>query len=618
MCGIAGFFNPAMNYNDKKNYYEQVLTDMHQIQRHRGPDDAGIYLTTHCGLSHARLSIIDLSTGHQPLFRTMNGWTFSIVYNGELYNTADLKKELIIRGWHFETESDTEVILVSYLEYGPDFVKKLNGIFAFAIYDPVKDCISLYRDRSGVKPLFFTQKGHTLVFSSEIKGLFAYPGLIPEIDKHGLNEIFSIGPAKTYGTGVFKGVDELLPGYYLQYSRNERKQICYWQLKSLPHEDDYQTTVAKTKQLVVNSIERQMISDVPICTFLSGGVDSSLVSAVCAAKLKEQGERLNTFSFDFVDNDKFFKASSFQPSQDRPYVDKMVEFLGSNHHYLECSTLQQADMLKESVDARDLPAMADVDSSMLYFCSKVKPFNKVALTGECADEIFGGYPWFHKKECFKAHTFPWTMDLNARKVLLKDDFIEYLDMDHYVKDTYEKSVSETPRLAEDTPTEARRREISYLNLKWFMQTLLDRMDRTSMFSGLEARVPFADHRIIEYVWNVPWDMKTKNGVVKGLLRDSGKGLLPDEVLYRRKSPYPKTYDTRYETLLKERFCEQINDPASPVLNFIDKKKVDTFLNSPSDYGKPWYGQLMAGPQMLAYMIQVNYWMKKFHLHSIAE
>ncbi len=342
-------------------------------------------------------------------------------------------------------------------------------------------------------------------------------------------------------------------------------------------------------------------------------MDSSLVSAGCASELKKKGERLTTFSFDFVGNDRYFKANSFQPSLDRPYVDQMAEYLGSDHRYLECSIQDQADYLKQSVDAHDLPAMADVDSSMLYFCSLVKPHSNVALTGECADEIFGGYPWFHKEECFKADTFPWTMDLAARKVLLKDEFVDYLGMEEYVAARCEASVSETPRLESDTAKEARRREIAFLNQKWFMQTLLDRMDRASMYSGLAARVPFADYRIIEYVFNVPWDMKTRDGVVKGLLRECGKDYLPPEVLCRRKSPYPKTYDTRYEALLADKVRKILSDSSSPVLPFLDRRKVDAFLASPSDYGKPWYGQLMAGPQMLAYIWQIDYWMRKYQI-----
>ena len=616
MCGIAGFYNPHDHYLKEKEHHEEVLKSMADCQKHRGPDDAGLYLSEHGGLSHARLSIIDLAGGHQPIVKSGSGQTFAIVYNGELYNTAELRQDLISRGHVFQTSSDTEVILNGYMEFGPDFVKRLNGIFAFAILDTAKNRLCLFRDRAGVKPLFYMVKGDEIIFASEPKGIFAYPGIRPQLDRRGLNEVFSIGPARTSGCGVFKDMEELLPGHFLLCSADGLRLKSYWKLESHPHEDSYEETIEKTAFLVQDAIRRQMVSDVPICTFLSGGVDSSLVSAVCAAELRKQGKRLTTFSFDFVDNDKYFKANSFQPSQDRPFVDRMVQFLDSDHHYLECDNLTQADRLYDSVMAHDLPAMGDIDSSMLQFCSMVKEHNKVALTGECADEIFGGYPWFHKKECFEAHTFPWTMDLNARKVLLDDSFLEYLDMDGYVRDTYERSVAETPRLSEDSPVEARRREIAYLNLRWFMQTLLNRMDRASMFSGLEARVPFADHRIIEYVWNVPWDMKTRDGLVKNLLRQSAKGLLPDDILFRRKSPYPKTYDTSYEALLAGRVREMMSDSQAPVMQFLDRKKLERFLTSPGDYGKPWYGQLMAGPQMMAYILQINYWMKTNHIELV--
>lgn len=613
MCGIAGFYNPNRNYQTNQSYYETILSDMSSIQRHRGPDAFGMWLFPHGGLTHARLSIIDLANGNQPMKKTEAGKTFGIVYNGEIYNTKELRNDLIKKGHLFSTTCDTEVILTGYMEYGPDFAKQLNGIFAYAILDPYRDCLCLCRDRSGVKPLFYTIQDEEIVFASELKGIFAYPKIKPVLDRRGLNEVFSIGPARTSGCGVFKDINELLPGHMLLCTGDGFHLRSYWKLTSNPHTDSYEETIEKTSFLVTDSIKRQMVSDVPICTFLSGGLDSSLVSAVCAAELKKRGEKLTTFSFDFVNNDKYFKASAFQPSQDRPFVDKMVEFLDSDHHYLECDNVTQADRLYDSVLAHDLPAMGDIDSSMLHFCSLVKPLNKVTLTGECADEIFGGYPWFHREDCFKAHAFPWTMDLKPRKVLLSDEFLDYLQMDDYVREAYEKSVAETPCLPGENKKEARRREISYLNLRWFMQTLLNRMDRGSMYSGLEARVPFADHRIIEYVFNVPWDMKTKDGVVKNLLRQAGKSILPEEIVFRKKSPYPKTYDTNYEALLVHRVREMMTDVSSPVMQFLDKKKLEQFLMSPSDYGKPWYGQLMAGPQMLAYILQINYWLKAYHI-----
>lgn len=613
MCGIAGFYHKEKDYRERAEYYRSLLTAMHEALWHRGPDDEGIYLSRHCGLAHSRLSIIDIQGGHQPMVRNKNGRTCAIVYNGELYNTKELRQMLEIRGCQFTTSSDTEVILTGIMEMGPEFVKKMNGIFAFAIWDTDGQKLYLFRDPMGVKPLFYTWCGEELIFASELKGIFAHPLPKPEVDRNGWNEIFGIGPARSGGCGVFKGVNEVLPGEYLVCGREGFHKKKYWELKSHPHEDNYEKTVETVSGLVYDAAARQMISDVPICTFLSGGVDSSLVSSICASELKKQGKQLTTFSFDFVDNQKNFKANDFQPSQDRPYVEKMVEYLGSEHHFLECDNEQQISMLTESVKAHDLPAMADVDSSMLYFCSQVAKTHKVTLTGECADEIFGGYPWFHKKEVMEARSFPWTMDLTPRKQLLSDAFLQELGMEEYVAAAYEKSVSEVPACAEDTQQEARRREIAYLNLKWFMQTLLNRMDRTSMYCGLEARVPFADTRIVQYVWNVPWEMKAKDGVVKNLLREAGRGQLPEDVLFRRKSPYPKTYDPRYENLLKNMFREMMEDSHAPVLQLLDKRKLEAFLRQTSDYGKPWYGQLMAGPQMLAYLFQINEWMKMYKI-----
>ncbi|WP_331487914.1 asparagine synthase (glutamine-hydrolyzing) [Anaerocolumna sp. AGMB13025] len=613
MCGIAGFCNFQEDYTLRSPEWTDILNRMKEKIKHRGPDDNGIYLTKHAGLAHARLSIIDLANGRQPMTRKIGNKTFTIIYNGELYNTAELRTDLEQRGLKFLTTSDTEVILLGIMEYGNDYVKQLNGIFAFAIWDEYAQTLSIFRDRLGIKPLFYTLANNTLVFGSELKVLFEYPDCRPIIDKQGLCEVFGLGPAKTYGSGVFKNCFEVLPGCYNVFHEGDFKSIKYWELVSRPHTDSYEETIEKTSFLVRDSIKRQMVSDIPICTFLSGGVDSSIVTAVCAGELAKLGEQLNTFSFDFDGNDQFFKANSFQPSRDRPYVDMMVKYLKTNHKYLECDNLKLADYLYTSVDAKDLPGMADVDSSLLYFCSEVKKYNNVTLTGECADEIFGGYPWFHNKESFERNTFPWSINVEPRKQLLKDSLLQEINLEEYILTAYDKSVHETPRLEGESELEARRREIAFLNIKWFMITLLDRMDRTSMYSGLEARVPLADHRILEYVWNVPWDIKCRDGVVKHLLRESAKGLLPEEVLYRKKSPYPKTYNPNYEKLLSDRLMAVLKDSSSPINALVDIEKVSNFISTPSDYGKPWFGQLMAGPQMLAYLLQVNYWLDKFKI-----
>lgn len=612
MCGISGFYDSAARFTSNANYYNHILDNMRKRLHHRGPDGDGTLLFDNCGLAHTRLSIIDLSGGSQPMSRYYDSYGYHIVYNGEIYNSDTLRKNLENHGVTPATHSDTELLLLSFLTFGADFVKDVDGIFAFAIYDERHRTLTLFRDSFGVKPLFYTKIHNTIVFSSEPKGIFCFPEVKAVLDSSGLNEILSLGPARTPGNGIFKGFHELLPGTYMTCSRHGSHITNYYHLESHPHFDSYDTTVEKTSFLIQDAIKRQMVSDVPICTFLSGGVDSSVVSAVCASELQKKGEPLTTFSFDFTENDKYFKANSFQPSQDRPYVDKMVAYIHSEHHYLECSNTMQADLLTRSVDAHDLPCMADIDSSLQYFCQEVSHSHKVVLTGECADEVFGGYPWFHREDMLKSDTFPWTPSLEPRKRLLSKELVSELHMEDYVQNSYHNSISEINVLPEEDKTETNRRRVGYLNIRYFMQTLLNRMDRTSMYTGLEARVPFADRALVDYVFNIPWEMKAKGGVVKNILRQASKGLLPDEILFRRKSPYPKTYNPYYENLLAKRLRETL-DSESPLKPLLNLASLQPFLEQPKNYGAPWYGQLMAGPQMIAYLLQIDYFLRTYHV-----
>lgn len=614
MCGIAGFCDFNNDLLKKSEENEQCLKDMYLTLSHRGNDYFGTYLRSHIGLSHARLSIRDIAGGNQPIVRIYQGKEYAIAYNGEIYNTDELVPPLKQAGFSFKTTCDTEVILYAFLHYGPEFVKRLNGIFAFAIWDSSNQRLYLYRDRLGIKPLFYYPLSPSgCAFASEPKALFCHPSITPELTTEGLQEILAIGPARTSGFGIFKGMREVLPGHYLVIDSKQIHDVFYWDLFCVEHTDSYTDTVEKVSYLVRDSVKRQMVSDVPVCTFLSGGIDSSIVTAIAYNYLKERGELLNTFSFDFKGNDQFFQSNSFQPERDLPYVNIMLEHYPTNHTYLECDESQLADALYTAVDAKDFPGMTDVDASLLYFCALVKEKNKVALTGECADEIFGGYPWFYRPELMNRDGFPWSADISARTLFLRDSVVEKLDLSNYSHDHYLTSVACAPHLPDETAEEKKRREIAYLNIKWFMPTLLDRMDRTSMYSGLEARVPFADHRIVEYVYNVPWEMKYQNGIEKSLLRDATADLLPKELLTRKKSPYPKTYHPGYERLLTKKLSAIINDPHAPIAPLLDRQKVLRFMQSPKEYGRPWFGQLMAGPQLMAYFIQLNYWMEKYHL-----
>lgn len=610
MCGIAGYYDPKNDFsNDLKNNL-RILENMIKSMKMRGPDDDSFSIIENCCLAHTRLSIIDIETGSQPMKLRYNDNTYHIVFNGEIYNHRIIKSELISLGYEFDTTSDVEVLLKAFIHWGIGFVDHINGIFAIAIYDEALKTLYLIRDHFGVKPLYYTRYKDTLIFASRIDTLFEYPRIRPFIDLNSFNEIFTLGPSKTYGKGVFKNIYEVLPGEYIKYSPTGYSKVRYYNLKSKPHTDSLNDTIEKTAYLLEESIKSQMISDVPICTFLSGGIDSSYVSSVCS---HYQDSPLDTFSFDFEGNETHFKANSFQVSQDRPYIDCMVEYIGSNHTYLTCDSKTQADLLYDSVDSRCLPTMADIDSSLLYFCKQVSHTHKCTLTGECADEIFGGYPWFHRPEMLSAQTFPWIQDLTFRKSLLNPEFVGALNMDKYLLNSYNDCISEVEIIPEENETDRNRRIISYLNIRYFMQTLLDRMDRTSMASGLEARVPFADRYLVDYVYNIPWNIKCLDGVPKGLLRAAAKRYLPEEIMNRPKNPYPKTYNPSYEKILKDRLREIINDHTSPIISYLNIENVNKFIDAPKEYGRPWYGQLMAGPQMMAYLIQINYWMKKYSL-----
>ena len=612
MCGIAGIINFKKNLFTYEAYNRLLVRDMAQSLSHRGPDQSGEWVGEHAAFSHARLSVIDVEGGKQPMKKTVEGYEFVITYNGELYNTNELKNDLMKCGYIFTTNSDTEVLLYSYIHYGEDCCKKLNGIYSFCIWDSMRQQIFICRDRFGVKPLFYAKFEDNIIFASEIKALFCYPNFVPKLDRNGLCEIFALSPAKTQGIGVFKGVLELRPACYMVINRSGVFTKRYWQFESQEHKDNYKETIRNVHDLVCDSIKRQLVSDVPIGTLLSGGLDSSIISAVAATELRKEGKQLSTYSFDYEDNDKYFKASAFQPDADKPWVRRMSEAFNTNHTFLICKNENLINYLYDAMHYKDLPGMADCDSSLLYFCREIKKNHTVILSGECSDEIFGGYPWFRSEKAFKTDAFPWCYDLSLRINALKPVVAETLDLNGYSKMRYEETIAETPVFDADNDEEKRRREISYLNITWFMTNLLDRKDRMSMASGLEVRVPFCDHRLCEYVWNIPWEMKNKNNISKNILREAARTILPRDVLMRKKSPYPKTHNPYYEKAVRELLYEILNDSSSPILTFIDRANVLDICSEGSDYGKPFFGQLMAIPQFMGYLVQVNYWLKEFN------
>ncbi len=605
MCGIAGFINFGKNFTRESAAAAETAERMGAALRHRGPDAAEEWVGENAVFSHARLAVIDPEGGRQPMKRTVCGYDFVITYNGELYNTGKLRKMLEGFGYRFTTHSDTEVALMMYVHFGDKCAEYLDGIYAFCIWDSMRCAAFLARDRFGVKPLFYTQLGDTFIFASEIKALLEYPGFEARIDRDGLAELFAISPARSMGCGVFKDVYEVKPAECMTLSPKGIRVREYWRLESREHTDSYADTVEKVRYLFTDAVKRQLVSDVPIATFLSGGLDSSAITAVSAGETAS----LATYSFDYKDNDRYFKPSAFQPDSDPYWVGRMTEEFSTNHTYLECDNESMIGYLEEAVRAKDLPGMADVDASLLYFCREVKKNHTVVLSGECSDEIFGGYPWFRDRHAFETQAFPWCYDMGIRNGVLLDAVRETLDLEGYSKRRYSELLSLTPALNSDSPEEKRRREISWLNLRSFMTNLLDRKDRMSMASGLEVRVPFCDCSLVEYVWNIPWEMKNRNNVSKNILREALVGILPEDVRLRRKSPYPKTHDPHYEAAVKKKLGEVISDPSARITAFADKRKLEGILTGSFDYGKPFFGQLMAGPQFIGFLLQVEYWLR---------
>ncbi|HYH03084.1 MAG TPA: asparagine synthase (glutamine-hydrolyzing) [Bacillota bacterium] len=609
MCGIAGWISWEEDLRSK----QKIVEGMTRKLTPRGPDAEGYWVAPEAVLGHRRLIVIDPEGGRQPMVRSIAGRQCVLIYNGELYNTAEIRDQLQIEGFRFQSYSDTEVVLLAYLAWGPDCLTRFNGIYAFAVWDCTTRSLFIARDRMGVKPLFYTQVGENLLFGSEIKAILAHPAVKPELDREGLAEIFGLGPARTPGNGVLKGICELRPGHYLIYSREGLHVHRYWQLSSGPHRDDFPATVERVRELVTDAIRRQLVSDVPVCTFLSGGLDSSIISAVAAQEYLLEGKSpLRTFSVDYHDNEKYFTVSDFQPNSDRPWALQLAEFLKTDHRWVILNSDQLVETLAPAMEARDLPGMADIDSSLWLFCSEIKKKATVALSGECADEVFGGYPWFHRPEAVAAATFPWSPSLKLRKAILRTGLRERLQLEQYVTDRYRETLAEVPHWSGDDPLESRRRELFYLNLNWFMAVLLDRKDRMSMASGLEVRVPFCDHRLVEYVWNIPWYMKSWNGREKGILREAFKGLLPEAIVNRKKSPYPKVHRPDY----REAVCNRLRtifQRESPLEGVLDTQTL-TKLMANDRVTVPWYGQLMTGPQLFAYLIQVNDWMTKYQIN----
>lgn len=606
MCGIAGFVE---NEGSTAAVKQELVRKMASTLHHRGPDSNGVWISDKVALGHARLIVVDPLGGSQPMQKTKGNATFTIVYNGELYNTEEVRAKLLVKGYTFNSYSDTEVVLTSYMEWREECVHHFNGIFAFAVWCDEDSSLFLARDRLGVKPLFYSFIDGTFIFGSEIKALLAHPLVKPQIDIAGLKIIFGQF-GRTPGGVPFKWIKELKPAHILKVKDGQLDIKRYWQLKAKPHTDSFEETVKKVRELYVRAVERQLVSDVPLGSLLSGGIDSSSIAAIAARKKKEEGGGpFPTFSIEFKHQEEYFEPSFGRESNDTPYIKIMQKFSETDHTFVTVSVDEQLQLLHEGVHARDLPGAGDLDTSMLLLFQSIKKRCTVVLSGECADEVFGGYPWFHSAEFLDKDQVPmgW-ITVQARDGLLKPEWREKLNITDIPKQLWDEITKDTPLLEGDDPENIKLQKMHYLNFNWIMYFLLERKDRLSMHYGIEVRVPFADHELMEYVWNIPRTMKTVNGVEKTILREALVGILPEEVRTRKKSMYPTSSDPTLRGALAALIRKEILDnPDAPILKYYVKEKIEELINSShTNFEKTFLGTLL----------QTNYWLQAYNIEYV--
>ncbi|MGW1208260.1 asparagine synthase (glutamine-hydrolyzing) [Streptomyces sp. NPDC002499] len=574
MCGITGW----ISFDRDLRTEAATLDAMTETMACRGPDDRGAWMRGPAALGHRRLAIIDLPGGRQPMSADTPHGSVALVYSGETYNFTELRHELTGRGHRFTTDSDTEVVLRGYLEWGDGIAERLNGMYAFAVWDGRQDKLVMIRDRMGIKPFYYYPTSDGVLFGSEPKAILANPLAPARVTLDGLRELFTM--IKTPGHAVWDGMAEVEPGTVVTVDRSGLHRRVYWELETRPHTDDRDTTVATVRSLLDDIVRRQLVADVPRCTLLSGGLDSSAMTAIAARQLGERGEKVRSFAVDFVGQADHFVADELRGTPDTPFVHDVARTAHTEHQdiVLDAQALADPDIRAKVIRARDLPAgMGDMDASLYLLFRAIRDQSTVALSGESADEVFGGYLQFFDEEARRGTTFPWLVRFGRHfgedAGVLRPDLLAALDLSGYIADGYRTAVEGIQGLDGESDFEYRMRRMSHLHLTRFVRILLDRKDRASMAVGLEVRVPFCDHRLVEYVYNAPWALKSFDGREKSLLREATADVLPQSVYDRVKSPYPSTQDPKYAAALQDQAKDLLARPAHPVFDLVDRDRL---------------------------------------------
>ena len=591
---------------------EDIIEQMFLTMKKRGPYNNSQYMACSAIFLHTDSIKSDIEQGIYVM--DWAGERYVICFDGYLLNREKVRQMLLRENKNFDGETDAELILHSYIIWKEKVLQIINGAYSFVIHCEKENTTFLARDRMGIRPLFYGPCRDGLIFASEMKTILSYPGVEAKLDAEGAGELLLLGPGRTPGSGVFCDIFEVEPGCFAVFQNGNLQFRRYWWLRDRIHGDSFDETVEKVRFLVMDSIYRHIKNGYSMGTMLSGGLDSSIVSAVSAREYEQNGLRLNTFSLDYVDNDVNFIPGFFQPSSDTEFIRMMQDELDSQHHWTILKPEDLVEGICDATIARDLPGMADVDTSLLAFCYQIRNHTSTVLSGECADELFGGYPWYREPQMRDYRGFPWAKSTEERVNMLQGWIVREIDPQRFVIDRYNQTVAQSDILPDNTLQERRLKEIMNLNFRWFMQTLLERGDRIGSYCNVDIRMPFCDYQIAEYLYAIPWGMKDYRGYEKGLLRHAMSGLIPPTVLYRKKSPFPKTHDPNYLNLVSELLKQLLSESNPPILQLVRRESLEHLLVE--DYTWPWYGQLMRRPQTIVYMLQLNYWLTHYSVRIV--
>lgn len=527
---------------------------------------------------------------------------YQIVIDGEIYNEDELFAELKdIYPMHNTTE---ELVFYAWKHWGMQFSNHLEGAYTFLIGN--KEQLLVVKDPLGLRPIYYCENNGNWYVSNSIKTLLNKSEKKAVLAKEGILELFSFGPGISEDKTLLKGIFTVPMESYLEIKHHTANIYKYYELPVYEHKDNVEETAKHVKDLLLHSVNQQKQG----CksSFLSGGLDSSILTALCVQK------DWNTYSLDYEGNKENFHSNMYQVSMDTDYINMMKDkYPLLHHHDLMITQKELASLLEEAMLAREMPGMADVDSSLLWLCKQVKQQEDVIISGECSDEIFGGYPWFYREELKDLDTFPWLRSTKERISLLNKKY-QTLEFEEYIKKQYNNTLKDIQYLDSDTQEDKLARKHTLLCLHWFMQTLVVRQVCEGRWAGVNIRAPFANVRLLEYVYNIPWKMKFLNDEEKGILRKAFADILPKEVCERKKNPFPKTHNPIYAQIVSDIVKDTLKDKNSPLHKLFDDKKLDELIQSKGEsFQLPWYGQLMSGPQLLAYLYQIHCWIKDFDI-----